>query len=98
MLCSNDIIMVFPLWVTGGESVVGAFDCVGGEVTRAVVAATNPGAQTLIYGALGGSTLQLNTLDIFLGKIIQVHCASRQGHKVARHATRYNAWGSFMLS
>lgn len=51
---------------------MGAFDCVGGEVARAVVAATNPGAQTLIYGALGGPTLQLNTLDIFLNKKIQV--------------------------
>ncbi len=53
---------------------MGALDCVGGEVARAVVAATNPGALTLIYGALGGPTLQINTLDIFLNKKIQVFC------------------------
>ncbi|EIE27719.1 hypothetical protein COCSUDRAFT_55705 [Coccomyxa subellipsoidea C-169] len=61
-------------WVintAAGDSVVGAFDCVGGEVARAVVAATNPGAPMLIYGALGGPTLQINTLDIFLNKKIQ---------------------------
>lgn len=52
--------------------VVGAFDCVGGEVTRAVVAATNPSTSTLIYGALGVPTININTLDIFLKKSIKV--------------------------
>ena len=52
--------------------VMGAFDCVGAEVTRAVVAATNPGTTTLIYGALGGPTININTLDIFLRKSIKV--------------------------
>ncbi|CAL8463669.1 g3203 [Coccomyxa elongata] len=56
---------------TGGDMVVGAFDCVGGEVTRAVVAATNPSTSTLIYGALGGPTININTLDIFLKKSIK---------------------------
>ena len=44
----------------------------GGEATRAVTGALLPGASTIIYGALGGPVLQMNILDVFLGKSLKV--------------------------
>ena len=56
----------------GGKGLWAALDCVGGETTRLVSAATRPGGSIIIYGALAGPTLQLNILDVFLGKKLQV--------------------------
>ena len=33
-----------------------------------------PGGSTIIYGALGGPVLQMNILDVFLGKSLKVCC------------------------
>ena len=49
-----------------------ALDCVGGEATRAMTASLQPGGSTIIYGALGGPVLQMNILDVFLGKSLKV--------------------------
>ncbi len=49
-----------------------ALDCVGGEATSAVTASLLPGGSTIIYGALGGPVLQMNILDVFLGKSLKV--------------------------
>lgn len=58
-------------------------DCVGGAATRAVSAATRPGGAVIVYGAMSGPTLQLNILDIFLQKRLQVlGLASSQIHDV----------------
>lgn len=56
----------------GGKGLWAALDCVGGETTRAVSAAVRPGGSVVMYGALAGPTLQLNILDVFLGKKLQV--------------------------
>lgn len=52
-----------------------ALDCVGGEATRAVTASLQSGGSTIIYGALGGPILQMNILDVFLGKSLKVRSA-----------------------
>ena len=59
----------------GGQGASAALDCVGGEATQAVTAALQPGASTIIYGALGGPVLQMNILDVFLGKSLKVRSA-----------------------
>ena len=40
-----------------------------------MTAALQPGASTTIYGALGGPVLQMNILDVFLGKSLKVRSA-----------------------
>ena len=40
-----------------------------------MTAALQPGASTIIYGALGGPVLQMNILDVFLGKSLKVRSA-----------------------
>ena len=57
-----------------------ALDCVGGEATQAVTAALQPGASTIIYGALGGPVLQMNILDVFLGKSLKVRFCNAAVH------------------
>ncbi len=59
----------------GGQGASAALDCVGGEATQAVTAALQPGASTIIYGALGGPVLQMNILDVFMGKSLKVRSA-----------------------
>ena len=74
---------------TGGQGVSAALDCVGGEATRAITASLQPGGSTIIYGALGGPVLQMNILDVFLGKSLKVTCGPPcpclcEGHLLAR--------------
>ena len=64
----------------GGKGLWAALDCVGGETTRAVSAATRPGGSVIMYGALAGPTLQLNILDVFLGKKLQVKISTQTFH------------------
>ena len=43
-----------------------------------VTASLQPGASTIVYGALGGPVLQMNILDVFLGKSLKVSCCVLQ--------------------
>lgn len=41
-----------------------------------MTASLQPGASTIIYGALAGPVLQMNILDVFLGKSLMVRLAT----------------------
>ena len=47
----------------------------GGATTQLVTSGVRPGGTVLIYGALSGPTLTLNTFDIFLRKRLEVPCS-----------------------
>ena len=66
------------LMFSGGQGAAAALDCVGGEATRMVIASLQPGASTIVYGALGGPVLHMNILDVFLGKSLKVRCCVPQ--------------------
>lgn len=59
----------------GREPLHAAFDCVGGDLTGHIMAATGPGMSTYLYGALGGAKLQLNAFDIFMTRKLEVRSA-----------------------
>lgn len=56
----------------GGRGAYAALDAVGGATTQLVTSGVRPGGTVLIYGALSGPTLTLNTFDIFLHKRLEV--------------------------
>ena len=59
----------------GGRGAYAALDAVGGATTQLLVASgVRPGGTVLIYGALSGPTLTLNTFDIFQRKRLEVPC------------------------
>lgn len=47
----------------------------GGATTQLVTSGVRSGGTVLIYGALSGPTLTLNTFDIFLRKRLEVPCS-----------------------
>ena len=51
----------------------------GGASTQLVTSGVRPGGTVLIYGALSGPTLTLNTFDIFLRKRLEVPCSPALG-------------------
>ena len=55
-----------------GGGTYAALDAVGGATTQLVTSGVRPGGTILIYGALSGPTLTLNTFDIFLRKRLEV--------------------------
>ncbi len=57
---------------TDGCLAEAAVDAVGGSATQLAASLVRPGGPVIIYGALGGRTLTLNILDIFLKKKILV--------------------------
>jgi threonine dehydrogenase-like Zn-dependent dehydrogenase len=67
----------------GGRGVYAALDAVGGATTQLVTSAVRPGGTVLIYGALSGPTLTLNTFDIFLRKRLEVRARARP-HRCSR--------------
>ncbi|KAK9836342.1 hypothetical protein WJX81_007050 [Elliptochloris bilobata] len=56
---------------TGGRGSFAALDAVGGSTTQLVTSGVRPGGTVLVYGALSGPTLTLNTFDIFLRKRLE---------------------------
>ena len=53
-----------------------------------VTASLQPGASTIVYGALGGPVLQMNILDVFLGKSLKVSCCVLQYHQTCMQFTQ----------
>lgn len=62
----------------GGRGAYAALDAVGGATMQLVTSGVRPGGTVLIYGALSGPTLTLNTFDI-LRKRLEVPCSSAFG-------------------
>jgi len=86
------------LWgrAAGGRGAYAALDAVGGATTQLVTSAVRPGGTVLIYGALSGPTLTLNTFDIFLRKRLEARAGSGSGSQLWLHA--WQAWPHAWLS
>ncbi len=68
----------------------------GGATTQLVTSAVRPGGTVLIYGALSGPTLTLNTFDIFLRKRLEACAGSGSGSQLWLH--EWQAWPHAWLS
>ena len=66
VICSADEDVVARVKeITAGKGAWGALDAVCGTMTQTLGACVRNGGQIFIYGVLGGTTLSLNTLDLW---------------------------------